>query len=240
LPAELRSGAATPYGADGAPIEGGFHTYPELAAAGLWTTPTDLARYAIEIQRSLSGGANHVLSAEMTRQMLVAGQGNFGLGLEIGGSPENPYFLHGGINEGFESLLVAYQRIGDGAAVMTNARGGQRLANAIMRSIASVYDWPDFHPIVRARIAVDPAVLAMYIGVYELTPTLSIAITMENGQLMGRATHQQKFRMFPESQSKFFLKVVDAQLEFFRDANGQISHLVLHQDNHDTRGERKQ
>src|SRR5438067_12039703 len=91
-----------------------------------------------------------------------------------------------------------------------------------------------------ARIAVDPAVLVMYIGIYELTPTLSIAITMENGQLMGRATHQQKFRMFPESQSKFFLKVVDAQLEFFRDANGQISHLVLHQDNHDTRGERKQ
>src|SRR5947207_2672657 len=137
LPAELCSGAATPYGADGAPIEGGFHTYPELAAAGLLTTPTDLARYAIEIQRSLSGGANHVLSAEMTRQMLVAGQGNFGLGLEIGGSPENPYFLHGGINEGFESLLVAYQRIGDGAAVMTNARGGQPLADAVMRSIAS-------------------------------------------------------------------------------------------------------
>jgi hypothetical protein len=87
---------------------------------------------------------------------------------------------------------------------MTNARGDQRLAHAVVRSIASVYGWPDFHPIVRASIAVDPAVLATYVGVYELTPTLSIAITLENGQLMGRATNQQKFPIFPESQNKFF------------------------------------
>ena len=254
LPVELRSGAATAYNSDGAPVEGGFHTYPEMAVAGLWTTPTNLARYAIEIQRSLGGDANHVLSAEMTR-LLVAGQGNYGLGPLIDGSPEDPYFTHGGINEGFENRLFAYQRTGDGAVVMTNARGGQSLADAVMRSIASVYGWPNFHPIVRASIAVDPAVLATYVGVYEIIPTLSIAITLENGQLMGqaplfrstigfdrlpRATSQQKFPIFPESQSKFFLKVVDAQLEFFREASGQISHLVLHQDGHDMRGERKQ
>jgi hypothetical protein len=121
--------------------------------------------------------------------MLVAGQANYGLSLAIGGSPENPYFTHGGINEGFENRLFAYQRTGDGAVVMTNARGGQRLADAVMRSIASVYGWPDFHPVVRASIAVDPTVLATYVGVYELSPRLSIAITLENGQLMGQATN---------------------------------------------------
>jgi CubicO group peptidase (beta-lactamase class C family) len=141
LPMELRAGAATPYNADGTPVAGGPHTYPEMAAAGLWTTPTDLARYAIEIQRSLRGDANHVLSAEMTKQMLVTGQGNYGLGLVIGGSPENPYFSHGGINAGFENSLVAYQRTGEGAAVMTNTQGGQQLADAVIRSIASVYGW---------------------------------------------------------------------------------------------------
>jgi CubicO group peptidase (beta-lactamase class C family) len=239
LPVELRLGAATAYNSNGAPVEGGFHTYPEMAAAGLWTTPTDLARYVLEIQRSLRGDANHVLSAEMTRQMLVAGQGHYGLGLEIGGSPENPYFTHGGINEGFENRLFAYQRTGDGAVVMTNARGGQRLAHAVMRSIASVYGWPDFHPIVRATVKVDPAILSTYAGVYELTPTFSITITLENGRLVEQATNQPKFPLFPESQSKFFLKAVDAQIEFFGEA-GQISHLVLHQNGHDTRAERKQ
>jgi CubicO group peptidase (beta-lactamase class C family) len=141
LPVELRAGAATPYNADGTPVAGGPHTYPEMAAAGLWTTPTDLARYAIEIQRALRGGANRVLSVEMTRQMLVTGQGNYGLGLAIGGSPENPYFSHGGINAGFENSLVAYQRTGEGAVVMTNTQGGQQLADAVIRSIASVYGW---------------------------------------------------------------------------------------------------
>jgi CubicO group peptidase (beta-lactamase class C family) len=240
LPAGLRAGAATPHNADGTPVDGGPHTYPEMAAAGLWTTPTDLARFAIEIQRSLRGDANHVLSAEMTRQMLVPGQGHHGLGPEIGGSPANPFFVHGGINKGFENVLIAYPRSGDGAVVMTNAHGGQRLANEIVRSIAAVYGWPDFHPIVRTSVKVDPAILATYTGVYEFTPTFSIAITLENGQLMEQATHQPKFPLFPESRSQFFLKVVDARIEFFGEANGQASHLVLHQNGQDMRGERKQ
>ena len=101
MPEELRSSAATPYKADGSPVEGGFHIYPEMAAAGLWTTPTDLARFAIEIQRSLRGDANRVLSAEMTKQMLIAGQGHYGFGLGIGGSAGNPFFMHNGVDEGF-------------------------------------------------------------------------------------------------------------------------------------------
>ena len=240
MPGALRSGAATPYEAGGTPVAGGFNTYPEMAAAGLWTTPTDLARFAIEIQRSLRGDANRVLSAAMTKQMLVAGQGKYGLGLEIGGSPENPFFAHGGINQGFEGVLVTYQRSGDGAVVMTNAQGGQRLANDILRSIASVYGWPDFHPMVRATVRVDPSILATYTGIYKLKPAFSMAIMLENGQLMAQATHQHKFPVFPESQSMFFFKAIDARIEFFSEENGQISHLVLHQNGNDMRGERKQ
>jgi CubicO group peptidase (beta-lactamase class C family) len=239
LPEELRSSAATPYKADGSPVEGGFHIYPEMAAAGLWTTPTDLARFAIEIQRSLRGDANRVLSPEMTKQMLVAGQGHYGLGLEIGGSAGNPFFMHGGVDEGFESVLVAYQQSGDGAVVMTNAQGGLPLANEIVRSIALVYGWRDFRPIVRASFKVDPAILSTYTGVYDLTPAASITITLENGQLMEQITNQSKFPLFPESQRKFFMKVVDAELEFFGSEAGEISHLVLHQNGHDTQGERR-
>src|SRR5271156_1404960 len=69
LPAEWRAKAATPYEGDGKPIAGGAHTYPEMAAAGLWTTPSDLARYLIEVQRSLKGEASHVLSQKMTKEM---------------------------------------------------------------------------------------------------------------------------------------------------------------------------
>jgi CubicO group peptidase (beta-lactamase class C family) len=239
LPAALRSGAAVPYEADGTPVEGGFHTYPEMAAAGLWTTPSDLARFAIEIQRSLSGEGNHVLSPDMTKQMLAAGQNNWGLGLTIGGSPDSPYFMHGGVNEGFESLLVGYERSGDGAVVMTNAQGGMNLAEAVMRSIAATYNWPDFHSVVRTSVEIDAATLASYIGVYALSPSFAIAVTLEQGQLMAQATGQGKFRLFPESPTKFFLEPVDAQLEFVTGADGGISSLILHLNGQDSRAERQ-
>src|ERR1700733_6238991 len=98
LPQAFQRFAATPYRDDGKPVEGGAHTYPEMAAAGLWTTPTDLAHYSIEVEQSLEGKANHVLSIEMTRQMLTPGVGHWGLGL--GGTDSNLYFSHGGANEG--------------------------------------------------------------------------------------------------------------------------------------------
>jgi CubicO group peptidase (beta-lactamase class C family) len=239
LPEDRHALAATPYNGDGTPVEGGAHTYPEMAAAGLWTTPSDLARYMIENQRSLHGQANHVLSPEMTKQMMTAGQGNWGLGLQIGGSPSNPYFSHGGVNAGFESLFVAYEQNGEGAVVMTNVQGGSQIAAEIMGSIATEYHWPDFHPVVRTTVKVDPAILARYVGTYELAPTFSIVVTLENNQLMAQATNQPKFPIFPQSETEFFLKLVDAQLEFFKDDKGQTSYLMLHQNGHDAKGVKK-
>lgn len=207
LPASLRSSAAIPYDGNGVPVPGGSHTYPELAAAGLWTTPSDLARYIIEIQTSLQGKSNHILSADMTRQMLtpckvnmdsvdaevarqmdqtrknmnldsiealkkkldsdevlaktmggsdvyeriqaglkraLLAKSDWGLGLQLGGSVENPFFLHGGSNVGYESLMVAYERGGEGAVVMTNGQGGSELVREVMQSIVTAYGWPDF------------------------------------------------------------------------------------------------
>ena len=150
LPAAPWTDVAMPHRTEGTPVTGGPHTYPEMAAAGLWTTPSDLARYVIEIQGSLRGDPNGVLSTDLTQEMLVAGRGSYGLGLVIGGSPGIPYFSHGGINEGYEASLFGYARAGEGVVVMTNAQGGQPLADDVIRSVASVYGWPDLHP-ARAR-----------------------------------------------------------------------------------------
>jgi CubicO group peptidase (beta-lactamase class C family) len=242
LPEVLRAKSATPYERDGTPVEGGFHTYPEMAAAGLWTTPTDLARFAIEIQRSLRGDANHVLSAEMTKQMLTIVQQHYGLGLGIGGSPENPYFAHGGVDAGFENSLIAYEQGGNGAVVMTNAQGGLELADAVIDSIAKVYDWPDLRPIVRTAIKLDPSILAARAGVYEIDsdPKFSLDIRLENGQLVVHSPFRAKYQLFPESQKEFFAKVISTEFEFLRDDSGQVAHLVLHYGGKETRGERKQ
>jgi CubicO group peptidase (beta-lactamase class C family) len=238
LPA-IQAEAATPYTFNGDPVPGGAHTYPELTAAGLWTTPTDLAKYIIETQRSLENKGNHVLNRELTQQMHVSGKGNWGLGLEIGGESSDPYFSHGGVNDGFESLFVAYERSGEGAVVMTNAQGGSRIASEIMRSIAREYSWPDFRPTVRVGTKVAPTILARYVGTYEVSQAFSITFTLEGDQLMTQATNQPKFPIFPESDTKFFLKVVDAEVEFLSDSKGQVSYLVLHQNGHEIKAIRK-
>jgi CubicO group peptidase (beta-lactamase class C family) len=234
LPADRQSAAATPYRVDGAPVAGGAHTYPEMTAAGLWTTPSDLARYCIEVERSLEGKANHVLSPDLTRQMLTPGKGNWGLGLQIGGSSADPYFTHGGVNEGFESLLVAYEKHGDGAVVMTNAQGGIRLADQIMRSIGTEYGWPDYHPPVHAEIKLLPEVLARYAGAYQMSPGVAMTIRLSDQQLISRLTGQGDVPLFAEADGKFFPKVVESELDFIKDPGGKVTALVLHQNGHDS------
>lgn len=86
LPSLLMADEASPYNADGSLVPGGAHTYPEMAAAGLWTTPCDLAKYIIEVQRSLAGKANHVRNSAMATAMLTPGKNHWGLGVETGGS----------------------------------------------------------------------------------------------------------------------------------------------------------
>lgn len=230
---------ATPYDDHGKPISGGAHIYPEMAAAGLWTTATDLAKYVIENQLSLMGEANHVLSEDMTKQMMAPGMGHFGLGPALGGSPSKPFFTHGGVDEGFEALLVGYEQGGDGAVVMTNAQGGIKLAQEIMSSIATEYGWPDFRPIVRTSISVDPKVLAQYVGTYELGPQLSLAITVDGSSLKAQETGQDKSFLLAESETKFFSTDLGAEVEFLRNDKGEVAYLVLHREGNDVKAARK-
>lgn len=118
------------------------------------------------------------------------------------------------MNSGYPHFHL-YTWIEEGAAIMTNAQGGIRLAEE--RSIAVVYGWPDFKPVVRTAVKVDRSILARYVGTYELTPDLRITFTLEGDQLMTQATDQPKFPVFPESETRFFLTVVDAEVEFVSD-----------------------
>jgi CubicO group peptidase (beta-lactamase class C family) len=240
LPPAMQGNAATPYAANGTAVPGGAHTYPEMTAAGLWTTAADLGRYIIENQQSLQGKANHVLSREMTAQMMTAGKGKWGLGVQIGGKAENPYFTHGGVNEGFEALFVGYEKNGEGAAVMTNAQGGSRLADEVMRSIAAAYDWPDFRdrrPVARAAVTVDPATLAKYVGTYDRTDTptpVKIVITLEGGRLMMQSAGQEKREMFAESNDTFFLTKQNVELQFKPNRAGVLRYLAIDEDGRQT------
>ena len=91
----------------------------------------------------------------------------------------------------------------------------------------------------RQAVTLPRATLEPFVGTYELMPGFALAITLEGDQLMSQATGQAKLPLFAEAETKFFLKVVDAQVEFFKDANGVVTHLILHQGGRNTKGLRK-
>ena len=91
----------------------------------------------------------------------------------------------------------------------------------------------------RKEISVDPAILAEYVGTYKLAPNFDLVVTPEVAQLMAQATGQPKFPLFAESPAKFFLKAVDAQVEFFKE-NGKATYLVLHQSGQDRKAMKQQ
>ena len=141
--------AATGYLPDGSMTTGRRHTYPEFAAAGLWTTAEDLAKFAIDIQQTLAGQSSTVLSQEMAEAMLTPYVADFiGLGVFLEKRKDDNYFLHGGWNEGFSSMLVAHEEKGYGVVVMTNANQPQFI-DELIRSVALTYGWDNYVPVYR-------------------------------------------------------------------------------------------
>jgi CubicO group peptidase (beta-lactamase class C family) len=119
-----------------------WHVYPEQAAAGLWTTPTDLARAAIEVQRALRGPRGAVLTQASAREMTTpVGVGPYAVGFSVDKRGEGWYFSHGGSNWGFQCNLVAHVRKGYGVAVMTNADSGGQLIQEVVARVAAAYKW---------------------------------------------------------------------------------------------------
>jgi CubicO group peptidase (beta-lactamase class C family) len=143
LPPNRATQAASGHYADRMPVSGRWHVYPEMAAAGLWTTPTDLARFAIEVQQSLAGKSNKVLSQVMTREQLTdVKKSDYGLGLALSGTGTARRFAHNGRDAGFDALLVAFAETSQGLVVMINANDNSGMMNRIVDFVARTYHWP--------------------------------------------------------------------------------------------------
>jgi CubicO group peptidase (beta-lactamase class C family) len=143
IPHKLRPLIAMPYDKDGNAIEGGPHTYPEMAVAGLWTTPSDLALFAVGIQDALAGKPGAILSRATAHQMLQPVLEFYALGFAIAGDGPHRYFSHPGANAGFAGFLFAYEK-GDGLVLMTNGQNTKALGLEIIRTLAKQYAWTEF------------------------------------------------------------------------------------------------
>lgn len=150
-PAAVSARLAHAHDGQGRAMSAPWHVYPEQAAAGLWTTPTDLARFVIEVQTAVRGPAGKVLSRPAALEMTSpVGTGPYGVGLSIEKDGEGWYFSHGGSNWGFQCHLIGHLRKGYGVAIMTNGDRGQALIAEVERRLAEAYNWDSLHkPLVR-------------------------------------------------------------------------------------------
>jgi CubicO group peptidase (beta-lactamase class C family) len=212
LPAGQQRLAAAGHRNGPAPVAGRWHVYPEMAAAGLWSTPADLARFALAIQRSLAAGSagagasasagggadagGALLPAELAALMIEPAAPNVrcGLGLFSEGSGGSLRFGHTGGNEGFVCEMTGYATGGIGAVVMTNADLGVPLVKGVLAGIARAGDWPGY-PAGAARppaagTAAVPADAAVAAGEEARRAGIALAGDYELGETLIRVREQ--------------------------------------------------
>jgi CubicO group peptidase (beta-lactamase class C family) len=144
IPDSLLEATAAGYYSDGSAVPGRHHIYPELAAAALWTTPTDVARFLIEVQRSLHGESNRVLSRATTELLVTEVKDDHSLGFYQRSIRGEPYLWHAGANDGFRGGMAAHLFGGYGVVVLTNSDHGNELTEAIINVIGERERWPGF------------------------------------------------------------------------------------------------
>jgi CubicO group peptidase (beta-lactamase class C family) len=217
LPAALLPRAAMPHDGKGGPYPGGAYTYPELAAAGLWTTPSDLARFILGVQRNADAQGQALLSPAMAGTMLKPVKNGYALGFGIEGNGPSLSFGHGGSNMGYQDVLFAYLGHGEGLVVMTNGEGGSDLAHGILRAAALEYQWPSNQTAMRKAVALSPARRKALLGKYELPGLGGFEILEQDGELMISLREGAREPLYAASPTVLFLLSREMELRMAKD-----------------------
>ncbi|NVB80217.1 MAG: beta-lactamase family protein [Kofleriaceae bacterium] len=200
LSPERLAHAAVGYGRDGKVVEGKRFAYPEMAAAGLWTTASDLARFFLEIAKARAGTSKHIpkaLAELMTTKVISMGPDGVGLGVFLLDRNGGKYFGHNGADIGFQADALASldPACGCGLVYMANSENGLRLAEEVERTIFAAYGWPGA-PTPITRVALDAAQRAKFVGRYD-TGRAPLEIVERGGKLIIRAPFMDGFELVP-------------------------------------------
>ena len=217
----------------GKPLEGKTHKYPEMAAAGLWTTPTDLAKFAMAARLMATGKSSQVLSTETARlmftpQIKVDPASDMALGFFLEHHGPSVYFGHGGADAGFVCQLIADKEKGYGAAVMTNSEDRpDLLINEILRSVAVEYGWKDFVSPIAKPVALSAEQLQPYTGRYLLSSESVLTVRLKDGKLEGQTTESPAFELLPVSEREFVRRDNETKFIFAAAESGSSKAVTL-------------
>ena len=219
-------------GKEGIENAGYVHMTIPFAAGSLFSTVEDLVRW----EQGLFGGK--VLSAASLQKMTTPFKSDYAFGLAVSSANGHKAIEHGGGIEGFNTHLAYYPDDKLIVVVLGNLNGSA--PGDIAHKLAAVaHGETVVLASERKEVTVAPAILANYVGTYEASPTFAFVMTLEGGQLMTQATGQGKLPLFAESETKFFLKAVDAEVDFVKNDKGEVTGMVLHQGGQDIKATKK-
>jgi len=223
----------------------GYESMPEVAASGLWTTPSDFAKLVIAIIESYQGKKGGFLNAATARQMLTeVGRSHVGLGPFLYGQGLERRFWHNGSNDSYKARIEGHPGTGNGVVIFTNARQGDRLYPEVKRAVAAVEEWaPALQDHVRVpAFEISSDELRMLVGVYETQEAVQVVdfrhrpdqiayrVSHESNRLYLtglRAGEQARQHLIPTDALRFITEDGSLRVEFLRDYGGRISGLSV-------------
>ncbi len=222
MPAAMEHNAASGYVPDGSMAVGKWHIYPEISPDGLWTTATDLARFVIDMQKTITTDSGQVLSRATAMQMVEPYlDPNMAVGLILDNKGSERYFEHGGWNEGFCGQIYGHVKNGKGAVVLINANQPAFMFE-VMRSIARAYDWPEFVP-QRKEVPMDSTSLKVFTGRYRGGSDNMVTIALHNGKLFREPLREPPTELVHIGDGEFIGRTDERSRRFLKDAAGEMT-----------------
>jgi len=211
------------------------YVYPQQAAAGLYTTPTDLAKFFIEIQKSYLGKGK-LLSQATTIKMLTAQQnvsdGGYKEQIGIGPfliqrtdnkDPKGVYFEFTGVNAGFLAYGMASVEGGNGVIIMLNSGDDQNgIGKEIRRAVAKVYNWTNFLPTEIKPINMSDKELDIFVGRYRMSTNEVLDLRKEKNYLVETINEGGDIYCFPVSKDTIIFTDFNIKGFFKRNENGDV------------------
>jgi len=246
LPVDWHARAAVGHRNNGDPLSGNWHRYPESAAAGLWTTPTDLARLIVLLEATLRGEIGRLIHPDLLIEMLTPQialrglglDGDEGLGFFLTGEPDDLYYGHGGSNEGYRNQIIVRKGRGQAAIVMTNSDSGDALTDEWINNVALEFGWDSFVDVPFLPMAAPPASSALleFVGDYT-AGGWHFQIRHSDTGLTLDIPGQPTLVLCPRDVDRFYISQLNASLQFQRE-NGCITALAFRQNGEDLIAER--